>query len=224
MAQTYSRGWTDHIWKILMVGGVFTFLGIILPSCAVLESGITLFMWYFGFWIMTDPTSDSGGASDFFLDPYDDKYMTIGVTSIVILIIALILMISAANILKADKNKGASAGLGIIGGILAIVGPAAYYFYIKDEFSGFWMTFDESFGFYLPIIGGILGIIGAIAAGYAYSLERKGPAQPMVGTVPSGGIPAQAAIPTTQEGKRYCSNCGAEVHGPFCQECGQKVE
>jgi hypothetical protein len=220
MAQTYSRGWTDHIWKILMAGGIFTFLGIILPSCAILESGITVFLWYFGFWIMTDPTADSGGASDFFADPYDNKYMTIGVTTIVILIIALILMISAANSLKADKNKGVSAGLGIFGGILAIVGPAAYYSYLKDEFSGFWIAFDESFGFYFPIIGGIIGILGAIAAGYAYSLDRKGPAKPMAGTVPSGEIPPQAAI----SGKKYCSNCGAEVHGPFCQECGQKVE
>jgi hypothetical protein len=221
MVQPYRSDWTRHIWKILMVGGIFAVLGIILPPAAILEEGVTAFMWYFGFFFQEGlPIADSGGASDFFVDPYDNKYMTIGGITIVILIIALILMSVSANILRSDKSKAASAGLGLIGGILAIVGPATYYFSLKEELSGFWIAFDESFGFYFPIIGGILGIIGAIAAGYAYSLERKVHLKP---TVVSGVVP-QISVPSPQQGKKYCTNCGAELLGPFCGECGQKAE
>ena len=183
-----------------------------------------MFVWYFSFWILSvDGNTQTGFASDLFVNPYDNKYLMIGIISIVFLIIAMGIMSTAARNARYDKDKRATAGVGLVGGILAIAAPVAYYFYLKEEIPPvFWMVYDESFGFYLPLIGGILGILGAIAMGYAYYVETRQPTKPIIEKIPSNE--PEIPTPAIQGGKKYCSNCGAQVFGHYCQECGQKVD
>ena len=135
----------------------------------------------------------------------------------------------AASNSKDERDTKLAAILGSIGAILAFVGPAVYYFGVKRDIPGFFGSggFDQSFGFFLPIIGGILGIIGAIGNGYAYSLEIKG--EPIKKT-PYKPIPdkmvneTQGALPSQDEKPNFCKNCGTKLLGAFCQECGAKAE
>ena len=64
--------------------------------------------------------------------------------------------------------------MSLLGGILAIIGPIVYYFYLDVQIPAvFWDHFFPFIGVYLSLIAGILGIIGAIMAGYATKLKRK---------------------------------------------------
>ena len=143
------------------------------------------------------------------------------------MVIALILMFTASKKVKNERDYKVAAGLSLVGGILAFIGPGAYYGYLDSEFSGFWLAFDQGLGFYLPIVAGILGIISAIAAGYASSLESK---KILGQTAPYKPIPDKIAIDKSlevtnqQEKPDFCKNCGTKLVGEFCQECGQKAE
>jgi len=176
MAQIKKRGWTQHIWKLIMAGGILTLLSIVFPSTFFIESGAWVLLWYIGFWWGGDIYGGEGMgfASDFFLSPYDDRYMTIGVITTVLLIIALILMAISAINTKNERNIKLNAGMSLLGGILAIIGPIVYYFYLDAEIPAvFWDHFLPFLGIFLPIIAGILGIIGAITVVYATKLKRK---------------------------------------------------
>ena len=188
-------------------------------------------MWFFGFWFSTSEyaTQPTGWPSDFYVDPYDNKLMIGGAIATVLLLIALILMVTASTTGRQGGSNKVAAGTSLFGGILAIIGPVFYYYYLDAEIAYYgtsihWVVFDQSFGYYLPIIGGIVGIIGGIAAGYAYSQERGGLVstyQPQPVEQPTTG--AQVTDQSQQEGRNFCPNCGAELVGPFCRECGTKV-
>ncbi|MFW9940284.1 MAG: hypothetical protein ACFFFT_04535 [Candidatus Thorarchaeota archaeon] len=226
MAQMRSTDWVGSVWKVAMVGGVLALIGVFLPATGFWEEDVIFAMWYFGYWFAAGGgDSDSGFADDFFNPEYADKYMTIGITATVLLIIAMILMFISANQVKFDKDKRVAAGTSLIGGILSIVAPAAYYGYMDEEFSGWWVAFDTSIGFYLPIIAGIIGIIFAIAIGYAYTQEQgrtvsEYQPQPVQPTTTVTQVDDQSQ----QEKPRFCQNCGTKLVGEYCQECGQKAE
>lgn len=81
-------------------------------------------------------------------------------TATLLLIIALLLMFTAFTTAKNERDNKLSAGTGLLGGFLAIIGPAFYYFYLDAEIvssgvSVHWMAFEPSFGFFLSIIGSI---------------------------------------------------------------------
>lgn len=219
---------TEHIWKISKAGAILALISIITPATGLMESGITFFMWYFGFWFISGGgDTDTGFASDFFASGYDTKYMMIGGVSIVLLVIAMGAMFAASNKAHNERDYKTAAGASLAGGIFAFIGPGAYYFYIKSEFSGFWITFDPSFGVILAIIAGVLGIIGAIAAGYAFSLESKGElgqTTPYKPTPDKMAIDKDPELTNQQEMPVFCKNCGTKLVGEFCQECGQKAE
>ncbi|MFX0106395.1 MAG: hypothetical protein ACFE75_13030, partial [Candidatus Hodarchaeota archaeon] len=112
------------------------------------------------------------------INPGDiDKYMTIGITVIVLSILAMIAMFIATNQAQYKKRKPLAAGMSLIGGIIALIAPIAYYFYIQEirvfAIFRFWDAFDQSFGFYIPIVAGIIGILGAVAFVYAYIREGR---------------------------------------------------
>jgi hypothetical protein len=236
MAQMKSIDLVQHIWKITVVGAVLTLLGLLLPACySDLSYLRDTWMWFFGFWFTTSEYfyKTSGWPSDFYVEPYDDDLMIAGAVATVLLIIALILMATASKTGKQGGRNNVVAGTSLFGGILAIIGPVFYYYYIDAELSmtyyGYsvnihWTFFDPSFGYYLPIIGGILGIIGGILAGYAYSQEKRGGVskyqpQPMEKTTRMA-----KNIDQSQElGQKFCPNCGAKLTGSFCQECGTKA-
>ncbi|MFX1343674.1 MAG: hypothetical protein ACFFAI_01105 [Promethearchaeota archaeon] len=227
MAQMRSTDWVGSVWKVAMVGGVLALLGVLLPPTGFWEEDVIIAIWYFGFWFAAGGgDSDSGFAGDFWLSPYDDKYMTIGITAIVLLVLAMLLMFISANQVRYDKDKRIAAGTSLLGGILAIAGPAAYYYYLDNEFPpGYWTLFDPSIGFYLPIIAGIIGIIFAIAIGYAYTQEQgrtvsEYQPQPVQPTTTVTQVDDQSQ----QEKPRFCQNCGTKLVGEYCQECGQKAE
>jgi len=193
-----------------------------------MESDGVIFMWYFGFWFLSvGGTTDAGFVDDFFISPYDTQYLTIGLVALVLLIIAFGLMSAATKKVKEERDYKTAAGMSAFGGILSFIAIGAYYGYIDSEFAGFWMAFDPSFGFFLPLVGGILGIIGGIAAGYAFSLESKRelrqtqPYQPIQDKMEIDNAPE---VPSGEERPSFCKNCGTKLVGEFCQECGQKAE
>ena len=231
MGQVYKRNWIEQLWKIPRAGTILVIIGIITPAMAFMESGVYIFLWYFGFWFLSaNLNMDFGMASDFFNSPYDVKYMTIGIITIVLLAISIILMSVSVNNSRYKKNYKATAASSLIGGIMALIGIGAYYGYIDVEFN-FWLLFDPSFGFYLPLVAGIVGILGGIAAAYASSVESKSPEErlitesvfkpqpvnrPMIET--EGSFQSQNEIP------KFCGNCGEKLIGPFCKVCGTKAE
>ena len=134
-------------------------------------------------------------------------------------------MIVAASNEKRENDHKITAATGLLGGILALIGLAVYYGGLDQDLPGWWSIADPSIGFYLPIIGGILGILSGIGAGYAYSQERGKPisgyqTQPL--DQPTTGV--QVVDQSQQDKPLFCKKCGTKVVGEFCQECGAKVE
>ncbi len=226
MAQMISTDWVQHIWKITVVGAVLTLFGLILPACYSDFGPLDeTYMWFFGFWSTTSEyaTQSTGWPSDFYVDPYDSRLMIGGAVATVLLFIALILMATASTTGRQGGSNKVAAGTSLFGGILAIIGPVFYYYYLDAEIAYYgvsvhWTFFDQSFGYYLPIIGGIVGIIGGIAASYAFTLESK--------VTPERVIEKYQPPTKTQvdvQRYRFCANCGAELVGPFCRECGTKA-
>ena len=235
IAQIRSTDWVQHIRKILRVGAVLTFLGLLVPACfSDLGPLSDTYMWFFGFWFSTSEylSPKAGFPSDFYVDPVDEKLMIGGGVATALLIIALIVMSISSSYARNEKDNKIAAGTGFLGGILAIIGPAFYYFYLDAEIvemgvSVHWFFFDPSFGFYLPIIGGILAIIGAIAAGYAFTLESKREPVEITTYKPTSDklvMDKEPEITSQQERPIFCKKCGTKLVGDFCQECGAKAE
>jgi hypothetical protein len=228
MAQTRSTDWIRYIPKILKVGAFLVIISIFLPATHNFQSAMGYdlmeLIWYFGFYFATISNGTSDSDTDF-IDV--DEYLTWGIAAIVLFIFAFILMIVAASRESRDLDHKTSAATGLLGGILALIGIAAYYFGLDEELPGWWSVGDPSVGFYLPIVGGILGVLSGIMAGYAYSQEREG-AIPTIQPQPQPQDQATSevkAIDQSQEEKpMFCQNCGTKLVGEFCQECGQKAE
>lgn len=162
MAQIKKKDRIQYVWKIIMAGGVLTLLSITLPSAASIESGAWVLLWHIGILWGGDVY---GGETIGFID--DDRYMPIGVATTVLLIIALILMAISAFNTKNEKKLKLNAGISLFGSVLAIISPIVYYYYLEAEIPAlFWNDFVPIIGVFLPIIAGILGIIGAILVGY----------------------------------------------------------
>ena len=158
MAQINKKGWTQYIWKIIMAGGVLTLLSVVLPSAFFIESGAWLLLWYIGIMWGGDIYGEEVIG---FID--DGMYMPIGVITTVLLIIALILMVISARNTRSEKRSKLNVGMSLVGGILAIIGPIVYYFYLDAVIPAlFWDQYLPFVGVFLSIIAGILGIIGAI--------------------------------------------------------------
>jgi hypothetical protein len=182
---------------------------------------VTELIWYFGLYFYS---ISAYGYSETDFDFFPEEYLRWGIAALILFIFAFILMIVSASKESRENDHKIAAATGIVGGILAFIGLGVYYGGLRDEFPGFWSVGDPSVGFYLPIVGGILGVIGGIMAGYAYSQEQAG--------VVSKYHPQPAEQPTTvtqvtdqsqKEALNYCPNCGAELVGPYCRECGTKA-
>lgn len=225
MEQVKTKDWMRHTPKILKAGAVLAIIGVVVPSVHAFEisngESLVFFMWFIGFyWI-----SLSGEVETGFVDEltFGDEYMTVGIIATVLLVFACILMGVGSYYVKGERNNKLSAGTGLLGGVLAFISPAVFYYGIKEEIPSFWGAdrFDPSIGIYLPIIAGILAIIGAVAAGYTFSLGSKGELRK---TTPYQPTPDKPAITKDQqESPTFCKNCGTRLTGNFCQGCGQKA-
>jgi len=232
MGQEYKRNWIEQLWKVPRIGTILVVIGLITPATGFMESGLYIFLWYFGFWfVSSDVLTDFGMASDFFNSPYDAKYMTIGIITIALLVISLILMSVSTNNARNKKNYKVTAVTSLFGGIMAIIGIGAYYGYLNIEIPGYWILFEPSFGFYLPLVAGIVGIIGAAAAAYASSVESKFPAERLITEsvfkpqpVNRPTIETEGSFQSQHETPKFCGNCGEKLIGPFCKVCGTKAE
>ena len=162
MAQIEKKDRVQYIWKLIMAAGVLTLLSMILPSAFFIESGVWLLLWYIGILWGGDIY---GGETIGFID--DGRYIPIGVITMVLLIIALISLAISARNTKNERNTKINVGISILGGILAIIGPIVYYFYLDAEIPAlFWDQFLPFIGVFLSVIAGILGIIGAFMTVY----------------------------------------------------------
>ncbi|MFX1427788.1 MAG: hypothetical protein ACFFBE_15145, partial [Promethearchaeota archaeon] len=131
---------------------VLTVLGIITPTMGLLEPDTVSFLWYFGFYV---EGNDSGFVEAF-------KYLIIGNIIIILMVIGTLLLLIYIFKLKNKKKFKLAAVLNIVAGLLILTGPVLYYFYVKKNF-GYWDTFfPPSYGFILPFIAGILGIISGL--------------------------------------------------------------
>ena len=227
MAQIRSTDWMRHIPKLLKAGAVLVIISIFLPATHNFQSvggySLTELIWYFGLYFYTFSGGGDSVSDTDFID--SEEYLTWGIAAIVLFIFAFILMVAAASKEKRENDHKITAATGLLGGILAFIGLAVYYFGLKEEFPGWWSAWDPSIGFYLPIIGGILGILGGIGAGYAYSQERGGiisAYQPQPLDQPTTGV--QVVDQSQQEKPMFCKKCGTKLVGDFCQECGAKAE
>lgn len=155
--------WERHISKISIIGGALALLGALLPSSHVIQPTLISFVWYWGFLYMS-----TGGSTITGMIPFPE-YGRIGIITIVLLIIAMIVMFIST---KYKERKLIAAGVSLVGGILALIGPIIFYFYIQSNIIGYWLSFTPSIGFWIPIVAGIIGILGAIAFGIAYMKER----------------------------------------------------
>ena len=155
--------WERHISKISTIGGALALLGALLPSSHVIQPTLISFVWYWGFLYM-----NTGGSTITGMIPYSE-YGRIGIITIVLLIIAMIAMFIST---KYKERKLTAAVASLVGGILALIGPIIFYFYIQANIIGYWLAFTPSIGFWIPIVAGIIGILGAIAFGIAHMKER----------------------------------------------------
>ncbi|MFX0042958.1 MAG: zinc ribbon domain-containing protein [Candidatus Hodarchaeota archaeon] len=230
MAQTKSTDYIRHIPKLLKAGAILVIISIFLPATHnfVSESyyGYTFrateLIWYFGLYFYS---YSFYGYSDTDFDIIDtEEYMSCGITALILLIAAFILMIVAASKENRENDHKIATVTGLVGGVLAFISLGIYYVGLEQEFPGFWSVGDPSVGFYLPIIGGILGVVGGSMAGYAYSQEQAGVVpkyQPQPVEQPT--TVTQVTDQSQKEGLNFCPNCGAELVGPFCRECGTKA-
>jgi hypothetical protein len=226
LEQLKTQDWMRHIPKILKAGAILAIISIFLPATHNFDSamGATLmeFIWYFGLYF---GSISGGGYSETQIEFLDfSEYLTPGIATLVLLIVAFILMFTASNKARTETEYKISAASAGLGGILALAGIGVYYIGLKEEIPGWWTVGDPSFGFYLPIIGGILGIIGAVAAGYVYSLEIKG--EPIQKFPIPDKMATETQVDTSSEAEKpmFCKNCGTKLVGEYCQECGQKAE
>ena len=233
MAEIRSTDWIRHIPKILRIGAFLVIISIFLPATHNFQSAmgvsVTELMWYFGLYFISASADGDSYTDTEFIDA--EEYLTWGIAAIVFFIFAFILMVAAASKESREKDHKVSAATGLLGGILAFIGLIAYYAGLDEDIPGWWSVGDPSVGFYLPIIGGILGVLSGIMAGYAYSLEREVAVptiqpqpqlQPQPQYQPTSEV--QAINQSQQEKPRFCQNCGSKLVGEYCQECGQKAE
>jgi len=232
MEQVRTTDWMQRVPKILKAGAVLAIISVVVPSIHAFESvggySLTFFIWFFGYYWL----SFAGETETGFIDEVPilgEDIMTFGILATVLLIFACILMGVGSYYAKDERDNKITAGTGLLGGILALIAPAIFYFGIKEEIPGFWGAggFDPSIGVYLPIIAGILGILCAIAAGYAFTLEsQREPVEitPLKPAPDRLAMDKEPEVANQQESPTFCKNCGTKLVGEFCQECGQKAE
>lgn len=139
MEQVRSNDWMRHISKLLRASAVITIIGVFLPSAGVMESfygyNITFFFWYFGFWWgSVSGHHETGWIGELFSGT---NYIAYGTVAVVLLVIAFIVLNVGANNSRNQRDMKITAGTSAVGGILSFIGPAVYYFGVKQDIPGF---------------------------------------------------------------------------------------
>lgn len=166
MAHSEKKNRIQSLGKLLKAAGILTLLGIVLPSATYVESGVWSLLWFIGlFWGGSIYGEEVLG---FITDP---QYMPTGIIVTVLLIIALILIAVSAINIKNEKNLRLNSGIGLLGGILALISPIIYYFLLNTIH--FWDHYFPFIGIFLSVIAGILEIIGAFLI-LSYRNKSKG--------------------------------------------------
>jgi len=240
--------WRTYRWVLPIVGALFAIISIATPAFSGLDltleewddydeewytyfsGSIPMDMWMIGYWEANIP---GGPSMDGWVDDEELTMLTGGTTEIEMgpfLIGFLGLLIGAI----------AGIGVGILGyrgnfrkeiaalsGILMMGFTLIFIIWVEAEWSplggktvvddyGDRVTYqlDPGFGIIGPFIGGVLCLAGA----FIKPVERAVPSaskQPGVTTQPQ-------AKPTSEA--RFCTQCGTEVPGDFCPDCGKPFQ
>lgn len=203
--------WQKYIWALPIVGAIFAFLSIATPALVWSLGGLNVDAWMIGYW-------DGGVLGDGWVDEiYEisggigpDIGLAIFIVSFVFVLLSGIMALGVGVLgYRGDFDKKYAALSGAIMIIITIIFLAV----IESEWEVFstW-EMDPGFGVIGPFIGGAF----CIASFFAPQLgERITSVQPRVTAQPQ-------AKPTSEA--RFCSDCGTEVPGDFCPDCGKPFQ
>jgi hypothetical protein len=158
---------TKHaILALPVIGGIIALIALFLPWAMGDALGMTFTVG------LLDLTVDMGPYGTH-VYPYSHAVVeaagmtalgTAGLLAIVFVILGMVIMIIGGLLVFLEKLKGKMTGLLIlIGGLLALLAPILWSVGITADTADFFEIFPMQIAFFLPIIGGIIGIAaGAI--------------------------------------------------------------
>lgn len=137
---------------VLVLSAILAIIGMCIPVIWAEEAGLTIMYWGFGL-----AYAEFGGVSDTetFTETEFMAFTALIILGIVLLIVGFVLGL---------KEKGKPGGaLGLLGGLFVLLAPLMLF--IIDEMDFFVSVAENapeyiSFGVYLPVIAGIVGMIG----------------------------------------------------------------
>jgi len=141
----------EKLWVIALVAGVLSFIGFVTPFISWAVGPMSMSIWSFGLVIITP---DPGIPI-----PLIDELMIAGI----LIIISAILLIVAGVLGKKREEKKLMGGICVIGAILGLIG---LFVPLGDLYISLLLTAGAtlSIGFYLPLIGSIIGIAAGAGA------------------------------------------------------------
>jgi hypothetical protein len=215
-----SKHWTHYILILVIVSSFISLISLCAPGLYMLPRGGEYFYeWISGYIIFR--ICNTGTSS--YLE-YTGFATNMSYSSISSIITVFIVMISVGRL-----------DLMIMGGILMFFIIFWLYHATDGLERSYFLFLSLRFGFFGPLLGSIFAIISGFLSPNSYRWNPKiAPKMekgvyllvtPPLPTIVNSSSLMNNEIKPQDQSKPYlkfCGNCGAEKHSPFCHECGQK--
>ena len=146
-----------------IIGAIIAIIGAFLPWASLTISGITMAIGLLTISMTTPYGSTVLSLSDPALAGTYGGMATLGILALILIILAMAILIIGGLLAFLGKMKGKIAGaLILIGGLLALLAPIIWAVGITADTPTFFQNIPIAMGFFLPIIGGILGMAAGI--------------------------------------------------------------